>query len=220
MTTFDVDPRIAELGERFAAQGHQLYLVGGYVRDLVLSRVEAGGDVDLATDASPPLTTRVLRRWAERQYLIGVRFGTVGALKDGRRYEITTFRQDVYTEEHRKPAVTFAKDLETDLSRRDFTINAMAIRLPDGEFVDPFGGGRALGAKSLDTPLEPEVSFSDDPLRMLRAARFMSQLEVVPAPRVTSAIERMRERLKIVSAERIAAELNKLLLGAGPAKGL
>jgi poly(A) polymerase len=220
MTTFDVDPRIAELGERFAAQGHQLYLVGGYVRDLVLGRVAAGGDVDLATDASPPETTRVLRRWAERQYLIGVRFGTVGALKDGRRYEITTFRQDVYTEEHRKPAVTFAKDLETDLSRRDFTINAMAIRLPDGEFVDPFGGVRALGAKSLDTPLEPEVSFSDDPLRMLRAARFMSQLEVVPAPRVTSAIERMRERLKIVSAERIAAELNKLLLGADPAKGL
>ena len=220
MTTFDVDPIAAELGERFATQGHQLYLVGGHVRDLVLGRVDVDGDVDLATDASPPQTTRVLRRWAERQYLMGVRFGTVGALKDGRRYEITTFRQDVYTEENRKPAVTFAKDLATDLSRRDFTINAMAISLPDGEFVDPFGGVRALGARSLDTPLDPEVSFGDDPLRMLRAARFVSQLAVVPAPRVVEAIGRMRERLKIVSSERIGAELNKLLLGADPAKAL
>ena len=220
MTAFEVDPIVTELGERFAAQGHQLYLVGGYVRDLVLGRTEAGGDVDLATDTSPAQTTRVLRGWAERQYLMGVRFGTVGALKGGRRFEITTFRQDVYAQEHRKPAVTFAKDLETDLSRRDFTINAMAIRLPAGEFVDPFGGVRALGARSLDTPLDPEVSFSDDPLRMLRAARFVSQLAVTPEPRVVEAIGGMRERLKIVSAERIAAELNKLLLGADPAKGL
>ena len=115
-------------------------------------------------------------------YLVGVRFGTVGALKQDQRLEITTFRQEVYAEEHRKPAVTFAKDIETDLSRRDFTINAMAMELPDGAFVDPYGGVRHLAAKVLDTPLEPEVAFSDDPLRMLRAARFVAQLEVDAGP--------------------------------------
>ena len=111
-------------------------------------------------------------------YLVGVKFGTVGARQGGRTLEITTFREEVYDESHRKPAVTFAKDIETDLSRRDFTINAMAVRLPGGAFVDPFGGVRHLAAKTLDTPLEPEISFTDDPLRMLRAARFVSQLDV------------------------------------------
>jgi poly(A) polymerase len=220
MTTFEVEPAAAELGELFARSGYQLYLVGGYVRDLVLGLAGQGGDVDLATDAAPAEITRVLRRWAERQYLVGVRFGTVGALRGGRKFEITTFRQDVYAAEHRKPAVTFAKDLETDLSRRDFTINAMAIELPGGAFVDPFGGVRALGAKSLDTPLDPELSFGDDPLRMLRAARFVSQLDVVPAPRVVEAIQQMRGRMGIVSAERIAEELNKLLIGPQVVKGL
>ena len=217
---FEVDPLAMELGERFAAGGHQLYLVGGWVRDLVLGRVDPEGDVDFCTDASPQETTRLLRGWAERQYLVGVKFGTVGALKRGRRLEITTFREDVYAEHHRKPAVTFGKDLETDLSRRDFTINSMAIRLPDGDLIDPFGGIRALAAKSLDTPLDPEISFGDDPLRMLRAARFRTQLDMAPAPRVVDAIGRMRERLAIVSAERISEELNKLLLGAQPSKGL
>ncbi len=219
MTTFEVEPEATELGELFARAGYQLYLVGGYVRDLVLG-LTGESDVDLATDAAPAETTRVLRGWAERQYLVGVRFGTVGALKGARKFEITTFRQDVYAAEHRKPAVTFAKDLETDLSRRDFTINSMAIRLPAGEFVDPFGGVKALAAKTLDTPLDPELSFGDDPLRMLRAARFVSQLDVVPAPRVVEAIEQMRERLSIVSAERIAEELNKLLVGDQVVKGL
>ena len=219
MTTFEVEPEAAELGEIFARAGYQLYLVGGYVRDLVLG-LTGKSDVDLATDAAPAETTRVLRGWAERQYLVGVRFGTVGALKGERKFEITTFRQDVYAAEHRKPAVTFAKDLETDLSRRDFTINSMAIKLPDGEFVDPFGGVKALAAKALDTPLDPELSFGDDPLRMLRAARFVSQLDVVPAPRVVEAMEQMRERLSIVSAERIAEELNKLLIGGQVVKGL
>ena len=220
MTTLDIDPLAKELGDRFQASGHELYLVGGVVRDLVMGRLVPDADADFATDASPAETSRILRGWAEAQYLVGVRFGTVGARRRGRTLEITTFREERYPEDERKPAVTFAKDIETDLSRRDFSINAMAIRLPDGQFVDPFEGVKDLAAKRLDTPLDPEVAFSDDPLRMLRAARFVSQLGVVPAPRVIEAIRRMRERLRIVSAERIREELDKLLLGEGPAKGL
>ena len=143
---------------------------------------------------------------------MGVKYGTIGARKDGRHLEITTFREEVYREEERKPVVTFASDIRTDLSRRDFTINAMAIRLPEGGFEDPFGGVKDLAAKRIDTPLEPEVAFSEDPLRMLRAARFASTLDMTPVPRVMEAIERMRERLSIVSAERIQGELDKLLL--------
>jgi poly(A) polymerase len=214
----DVPPIAKELGVRFADAGRELYLVGGSVRDLMLGRLSP--DLDFATSAHPDETTRILRGWAERRYLVGVRFGTVGALKDGERLEITTFRQEVYAEEHRKPTVTFGDDVETDLSRRDFTINAMAVRLPDGGFVDPFGGVRHLAAKVLDTPLEPEVSFGDDPLRMVRAARFVSQLEVEPAPRVVAAISSMCPRMEIVSAERIADELAKLLTGPRPSMGL
>ena len=214
----DVDPLAKELGERFANAGHQLYLVGGVVRDAVLGRDSR--DLDFATDATPAQTTKVLRGWADRVYLVGVRFGTVGARKGPELLEITTFREEAYAAEHRKPSVTFAKDIETDLSRRDFTINAMAIRLPDGAFVDPFGGVRDLAAKTLDTPLEPDLAFSDDPLRMLRAARFVSQLDVVASPRVLESIGRMRDRLEIVSAERIQDELGKLLLGDHPGAGL
>ncbi len=216
----DVDPLSKELGDRFVGAGKQLYLVGGVVRDLVLGRLVPDADVDLATDASPHETTRLLRGWAERLYLVGVKFGTVGGLKDGRTFEITTFRQEAYVEEHRKPHVTFAREIEADLSRRDFTINAMAARLPDGAFVDPFGGVRHLASKTLDTPQEPDLAFSDDPLRMLRAARFVSQLGMTPAPRVVEAIGRMRERLTIVSGERIAAELDRLLGGEHATAGL
>jgi poly(A) polymerase len=218
MTALDIDPVAKELGERFAAAGFELYLVGGAVRDAMLGR--SSPDLDLATSARPHETTRVLQGWADNRYHVGVRFGTVGARKDGRLFEITTFREEVYAEEHRKPAVTFAKDIRTDLSRRDFTINAMAIHLPDGTFVDPFGGVKDLAARTLDTPLEPEVAFSDDPLRMLRAARFASQLDVIASPRVVRAIEEMRERLSIVSSERIRAELDKLLVGTRPTVGL
>src|SRR5918995_5615989 len=179
----EIPPIATELGERFRLARRELYLVGGVVRDLLLGR-ELGGDLDFATDALPRETTNVLRGWAERLYLVGVKFGTVGARKADQVLEITTFREEVYAEEHRRPAVTFGKDLRTDLSRRDFTVNAMAIRLPDGEFLDPFGGVKDLAAKRLDTPLDPEVAFSDDPLRMLRAARFAAQLGLVPAPRV------------------------------------
>jgi poly(A) polymerase len=212
-------PSVAtELGERFRLAGHELYLVGGAVRDLLLGRDLV--DLDFATDAVPADTTRILRGWAMPLYLVGVKFGTVGARRDERLLEITTYREEIYAEEHRKPLVTFGRDLRTDLSRRDFTVNAMAVRLPEGEFVDPFGGVKDLAAKRIDTPLDPEIAFSDDPLRMLRAARFASQLELTPAPRVVDAIERMRDRLAIVSAERIADELSKLLRSPSPAAGL
>ena len=219
MTTLEIDPIAKELGDRFQAAGHELYLVGGVIRDLMTGRL-APDNFDFATDATPAEISKLLRGWAESQQLVGVRFGTVGARRHGVLLEITTFREERYPEHERKPAVTFAKDIGTDLSRRDFTINAMAIRLPDGAFVDPFEGVKDLAAKRLDTPLDPEVAFSDDPLRMVRGARFVSQLGVSPAPRVVEAIERMRERLAIVSPERIRDELDKLLVGGSPGAGL
>jgi poly(A) polymerase len=214
----DVPPLAVELGARFAAAGFELHLVGGTVRDLLMGRPH--GDLDFATDARPPDTTKVLQGWADQRYFVGVKFGTVGALKDGERVEITTFREEIYADEHRKPSVTFGKDLTTDLSRRDFTLNAMAIRVPDGSLVDPFGGVQALAARALDTPLDPEVAFSDDPLRMVRAARFVAQLDVTPAGRVLEAIHAMRERLGIVAAERIRGELDKLLVAPHAGTGL
>lgn len=214
----EVPPLAVELGERFRLAGHELHLVGGVVRDLLLGR--GHGDLDFATDALPRETTKILRGWADRQYLVGVKFGTVGARKGDLVLEITTFREEVYAQEHRKPTVTFGKDLRTDLSRRDFTVNAMAIALPEGGFVDPFGGVKHLAARVLDTPLDPEIAFSDDPLRMLRAARFAAQLDLELAPRVLDAIERMRERLSIVSAERVNEELSKLLAAPNVSKGL
>jgi poly(A) polymerase len=212
-------PDIArELGGLFQQGGYQLYLVGGAVRAALLGR--SGTDLDFATDARPPHITALLQEWADARYLVGVRFGTVGARKGEHLLEITTFREDVYVEDSRRPHVTFAKDIETDLSRRDFTINAMAVRLPDGEFVDPFRGLYDLAHKTLRTPLEPEVSFSDDPLRMLRAARFVSTLGMNPTDKVLAAIDGMRDRLEIVSAERIRDELSKLLLGDHVDRGL
>jgi poly(A) polymerase len=216
----EVDPVAQELGERFREAGHQLYLVGGAVRDAILGRA-THTDLDLATSAPPQETIRLLRAaGVDQLYLMGVKYGTIGARKDGRLLEITTFREEVYREENRNPVVTFASDIRTDLSRRDFTINAMAIRLPDGAFEDPFGGLKDLAAKRIDTPLEPEIAFTEDPLRMLRAARFAATLEMTPTARVIEAIERMRERLSIVSAERIRDELDKLLLAEKPSLGL
>jgi poly(A) polymerase len=216
----DVDPLTRELGERFRAAGHELYLVGGAVRDRFLRPEVEPAELDLATDATPQQTVAVLQGWADSRYVQGARFGTVGARKGDRVYEITTFREEVYPHDERKPVVTFGKDILADLSRRDFTMNAMAVRLPEGEFLDPYGGVKALAAKVIDTPLEPDVAFSDDPLRMLRAARFASTLGFTPAPRVVEAMARMRGRLEIVSAERIQVELNRLLLGSHPARGL
>src|SRR5438093_7009577 len=214
-----VDPLAVSLGERFRTAGDRLYLGGGAVREILMGH-ESRGDFDFATDARPEETVRILQGWAEWRKLVGIRFGTVGAGKEGRQFEITTFRKEVYPADDRHPNVTFGDRIEEDLSRRDFTINAMAVRVPEGEFVDPFGGVKDLAARRLDTPLDPEVSFSDDPLRMVRAARFASQLDVTPSPRVVDAIGRMHGRLSIGSSERISEELSKLLLGGAPSKGL
>jgi poly(A) polymerase len=215
----DVDPVAVELGERFRSAGHELYLVGGAVRDLLL-HLPTGQEFDFATNARPDSTLAILRGWAGRVYIQGIRFGTVGAWRAGRRFEITTFRKEVYPDDDRHPHVSFADDLEVDLSRRDFTINAMAVRLPERDFVDPFGGVRDLGARRLDTPLEPSVSFGDDPLRMLRACRFVAAFEIEPAPRVVEAMREMAGRIEIVSAERIRDELSKLLSATKPSRGL
>jgi poly(A) polymerase len=206
-----IPPVAAELGARFDAAGRQLYLVGGAVRDAVLGR--SGTELDFATDARPQEVVSLLQGWADARYLVGIRFGTVGARKGEHRIEITTFREEVYTEDSRHPEVTFAKDVESDLARRDFTINAMAVRLPDGEFVDPHRGLYDLAHRQLRPPLEPEVALSEDPLRMLRAARFVSTLGMAPVPELVEAIRRMCERLRIVSSERIRDELSKLVLG-------
>lgn len=214
----DLPPVATELGARFQKAGHQLYLVGGAVRDAVLGR--AGNELDFATDARPQQVIAILQGWAEARYLVGIRFGTVGARKRGHSLEITTFREEIYAEDSRNPEVTFAKDVDTDLARRDFTINAMAVRLPEGEFVDPHRGLFDLAHKRLRTPLEPEVAFTDDPLRMLRAARFVSTLGMDPAPEVVEAMRALRERLRIVSAERIRDELSKLLQGGHVDRGL
>jgi poly(A) polymerase len=214
----DVPSVAIELGERFRTAGFQLFLVGGAVRDAFLHR--GLDEMDFATNAHPQETIRVLQGWAEHKYLQGIRFGTVGALRDGHRVEITTFRREIYPSDDRHPAVTFGDDLQVDLSRRDFTVNAMALSLPDRGFVDPFGGVRDLASKWLDTPLDPEISFGDDPLRMLRAARFASTLGLRPSPRVMEALRTMASRLSIVSAERIRDELSKLLLADDPTAGL
>jgi poly(A) polymerase len=214
----DIPPVATELGARFERAGHQLFLVGGAVRDAVLGR--AGTELDFATDARPQEVISLLQSWADARYLVGIRFGTVGARKGEHHLEITTFREEVYAEDSRHPEVTYAKDVETDLARRDFTINAMAVRLPDGEFVDPHRGLYDLAHRRLRTPLEPGVAFTDDPLRMLRAARFVSTLGMAPVPEVVDAIRELRERLRIVSAERIRDELTKLLLGERVDAGL
>jgi poly(A) polymerase len=212
-----VDEMAVDLGERFRTAGFQLFLVGGTVRDVLMGRIQL--DFDFATDAKPEETLRLIQGWAERRYVQGIRFGTVGGSKDGHRIEITTFRKEVYPEDDRHPRVTFATEVEVDLSRRDFTVNAMAIRLPEREFIDPFGGVRDLAAKRLDTPLDPEIAFGDDPLRMLRAARFVPALDLTPTSRVVEAMRRMADRISIVSAERVRDELSRLLLLGKPSRG-
>jgi poly(A) polymerase len=209
-----------DLAERFVAAGHQCYLVGGPVRDAFLGRADPDADVDLATSARPDEIERIMRAWADHVWLQGKRFGTIGGEKDGTRFEITTFRGDVYHPDSRKPAVAFADEITTDLSRRDFTINAMALALPEPHLEDPFDGASDLAARVLRTPLEPDVSFSDDPLRMMRAARFVAAFGLEPVPELVSSIEALRHRLEIVSAERVRDELSRLLVLPGPSNGL
>jgi poly(A) polymerase len=210
----------AEVAGRFAAAGHRLFLVGGVVRDLIVNRLVDRTDLDFATNARPDETEAIAAGWADAVWTQGKRFGTIGFRKGDRVYEVTTFRADSYSPESRKPEVEFADELEADLSRRDFTINAMALSVPELSLVDPFGGVSDLAARRLRTPLDPSVSFTDDPLRMLRAARFIAGYAMVPEPEVTAAVEQFRHRLSIVSAERVRDELDKLMVVETPGPGL
>lgn len=209
---------VLELAARFRAAGHDLYLVGGPVRDLALRRGHA--DLDFATDARPNETLALVEPVADHVWVQGIDYGTVGARVSGVDMEITTFRTERYEPESRHPDVSFESDIATDLSRRDFTVNAMAIRLPERTPVDPFDGMADLALKVLRTPIDPKASFTDDPLRMLRAFRFASQLEFDIDPDVMRAINELKDLLKTVSAERIRDELSKLLLGAAPGRAL
>jgi poly(A) polymerase len=211
----------APLAERFAAAGFALYLVGGIVRDLLVGRELAGHlDVDLTTDARPEDIKRIVSGWADSVWTQGERFGTIGLKRGERAFEITTHRADAYQPDSRKPDVVFADRIEADLSRRDFTVNAMAIDLEGIQLVDPFDGTADLAAGRLRTPLPPEESFGDDPLRMLRAARFIAGYGLKPDPDLVAAATAMAERLSIVSAERIRDELDKLLVVDDPSEGL
>ncbi|AEE47898.1 CCA tRNA nucleotidyltransferase [Cellulomonas fimi] len=216
-----------ELGELFRAAGHELALVGGPVRDAFLGRLSA--DLDFTTSATPDETEAILARWGDAHWDIGKEFGTIGArrMPGGRRgaerdvvVEVTTYRTDAYDPSSRKPEVVFGDTLEGDLSRRDFTVNAMAVRLPELTFVDPFDGLADLARGVLRTPVDPRQSFDDDPLRMMRAARFAAQLGFTVEPAARAAIEDMAERIGIVSAERVRDELSKLLVAAQPRAGL
>jgi poly(A) polymerase len=214
---------LAPLAERFESAGHRLYLVGGTVRDLLMDAQGDDFDLDLTTDARPDEIKACLAGWATALWTQGERFGTIGAKYGERVYEITTFRAESYTDDSRKPHVTYADDIETDLGRRDFTINAMALELTgDGTptLVDPHGGAVDLLQQVLRTPLGPDVSFSDDPLRMLRAARFIARFELVPTEQLVAAVKEMAPRLDIVSAERIRDEFDKLITVDHPASGL
>jgi poly(A) polymerase len=211
-----------QLAERFAAAGKSFYVVGGSVRDALLDR--PGADLDFTTDALPDEIEEIVTGWAADLYLAGKTFGTIGVIKDGQVLEITTHRSEMYRDESRKPHVEYSDDIREDLSRRDFTVNAMAIRVPGGEgdapeMVDPWGGLGDLHAQVLRTPLDPEVSFGDDPLRMLRLFRFMSTIGFAPEPEALRAVREMRHRLEIVAAERIRAEFDLLMQGkhVGPA---
>lgn len=219
-----VSPVADDLARRFEEAGHRLALVGGSVRDALLGRL--GNDLDFTTDARPEDVLALVRPWADAVWDVGIAFGTVGCLKragdTGQEFqiEITTYRSEAYDRSSRKPEVAYGDSIEEDLVRRDFTVNAMAVALPEKRFVDPHGGLEDLARRILRTPAAPEDSFSDDPLRMMRAARFAAQLDFTVAHDVFAAMKAMADRIEIVSAERVRDELNKLVLSAHPRKGL
>jgi poly(A) polymerase len=225
-TVHSVAPVAEDLGRRFQNAGFRLALVGGSVRDTLLGRL--GNDLDFTTDARPEQVLKILRPWADAVWEVGIAFGTVGCRKDARegevvrsfQIEVTTYRSEAYDRTSRKPEVSYGDTLEEDLVRRDFTVNAMAVELPGVDFFDPYGGLDDLAQCVLRTPGTPEDSFSDDPLRMMRAARFAAQLDFEVAPEVVAAMTAMADRIEIVSAERIRDELNKLILSDHPRKGL
>ena len=209
---------LAKLSAAFSAAGHELALVGGPVRDAFLGRPIT--DFDLTTDARPDRTLAIVGPLAATTWDVGREFGTIGALVDGERVEITTYRADDYDGTTRKPVVAFGEELEGDLRRRDFTVNSMALRLPGLVLVDPHGGLDDLLNGVLDTPTDPEVSFGDDPLRMMRGARFTAQLGFSVATRVENAMRALAPTIEMVSAERVADELKKLLCAADPVAGI
>ena len=211
-------PLIEKLGRAFDAAGHELALVGGPVRDAILGRIAP--DLDFTTSANPDQILKVVKPIATATWDIGREFGTIAAQIDGEQVEITSYRADSYDKTSRKPTVEFGDNLEDDLIRRDFTVNAMALRLPSRVFVDPHQGLRDLLLETLKTPTDPEVSFSDDPLRMMRAARLTSQLGFVIEPETFEAMIRLRDRIEIISQERIRDEFSKLLLSKNPRVGL
>ncbi|CAN5856961.1 CCA tRNA nucleotidyltransferase [soil metagenome] len=212
---------VRPLAEAFDAAGFPLYLVGGIVRDLLLGRdLGAGADLDLTTSARPDAVKAIVAPLADAVWTQGERFGTIGVKVGDRTLEITTHRAESYDPASRKPDVAFGEDIGEDLVRRDFTVNAMALRVPDPELIDPCGGAADLAAGRLRTPLGPEVAFADDPLRMLRAARFIAGYGLDPAPELVAAVRSHAQRLEIVSAERIRDELDKLLVVADPSAGL
>ncbi|NND13407.1 MAG: CCA tRNA nucleotidyltransferase, partial [Acidimicrobiia bacterium] len=210
----------SQLAELFLGEGFDLFLVGGSVRDAFLGSGE-DNDLDYTTIARPADIKRIMSPWADELFAVGEAFGTIGAIKDGYLIEVTTFRAEVYRAESRKPEISFSDDIETDLSRRDFTANAMALKLgSEPALIDPYGGLSDIAAKVLRTPLAPEIAFEDDPLRMLRMYRFVSQLGFTPDESAVAATRSMADRLSIVSAERIRDELIKLLQGEHVEEGL
>ena len=211
---------LAPVVDAFVSGGFELFVVGGLVRDLAGNRSVDLVDIDLATDAEPDQVRSLLRGRVGSLWRQGERFGTIGVAVGTRKVEITTYRAEVYHPDSRKPAVRFANDLGTDLSRRDFTINAMAATLPDLKLVDPFDGMGDLRAGVLRTPLDPAISFDDDPLRMLRGARFVATLNLAPVEGLVGAMTQRSDRLGIVSAERIGDEMMKLLGAPTPGRGL
>ncbi|MBM2616900.1 CCA tRNA nucleotidyltransferase [Actinoplanes sp. LDG1-06] len=213
-----VSPVADELGRRFGAAGHELHLVGGSVRDALLGRL--GDDLDFCTDARPEQTLAVVQGWADAIWETGREFGTIGIQKHGLRIEITTFRAEAYDGVTRNPVVEYGDSLLGDLERRDFTINAMAVSLPGHEFTDPYGGLDDLAAQVIRTPAAPSQSFGDDPLRMLRAARFAAKLQFTVDQKVISAMRDMAADLDRITAERIRDEFTKLMCGADPIVGL
>lgn len=211
------------LGRMFEAEGYELSLVGGPVRDLLLGKTPK--DLDMASDAKPRESEKILRKWGESLWDVGRKYGTVGASKtigDGivASVEVTTYRKDTYDPSSRKPRVEYSDRLEEDLSRRDFTANAVAIRLPGLEIVDPYGGEEAIAERRLSTPQGADVSFSDDPLRMMRACRFAAKLGFEPDEETRVAMHRMAGRIRVVSAERVRDEITKILLSSDPVRGL
>lgn len=205
-----IETEVGELAHAFARDGHAFHLVGGRVRDAMLG-LPLDNDIDITTDARPEQIKPILEGWAGNIRDQGARFGTIAATRDSIDVEVTTFRSETYVSDSRKPDVQFSDDVHTDLSRRDFTINAMALSMPSWELLDPFGGANDLERRILRTPSEPDGLFCDDPLRMLRAARFVARFNLSADPEMTEAIRRNKERISIVSSERIGSEINKLL---------